>query len=236
MNERKPKGATRYCDIEHPEIAKLASKISNQARSERDTALRCFLSLRDGVRFGIDLVRRRASETLSQGYGACYNKSLLLTALLRACGIEAELGTIPLHRTFIRPYVGLNYLLINSPFHHGLTRVRLGGTWMWVEPTLDRPTYEALFRPMDVRWGIDWDGETDADFLYQEHVLGPPRVCEDIDHAIGTNLGNRLLPDPLAAAWNRRINRRAWRRLHSASKPSEKKSVAAVSDRCHSGS
>ncbi len=112
----------------------------------------------------------------------------------------------------MKPYIGLQCLLVNHPFHHCLVQVGLDGRWSFAEPALDRKTYENLFRPLGVKWGIEWN-EGRQDLLYQESLMGEPAIHEDIDRIIGRNVGNSILPAPLARLLCKRINRKAWRRI-----------------------
>lgn len=203
---------THYCDADHPLVRQRAAELARRADGPEQLARETFLYVRDRIPFGFDLIRVRASETLAKGFGACFNKSLLLTALLRANCIPARFCTVPVDRWFMKPYIGLQCLLINHPFHHCLVQVRLGETWSLAEPTLDRATFEALYRPLGVDWGIEWSAER-QDRLYRESLLGEPVVHRDVDLIIGRDVGNRLLPAPLARALCRNINRTAWRRV-----------------------
>lgn len=204
--------ASQYCDVDHPLILERAHTLALEAESPDQVADNTFRWVRDQIPFGFDLIKVKASETLQKGYGACFNKSLLLVALLRANGIPAWFCSVPVSRWFMKPYIGLQCLLINNPFHHCLALVSLGGQLSFAEPTLDRGTYESLYRPLGVNWGIDWrPGQ--PNFLYAEHLMGEPQVHRDIDQAINQNVGNTLLPAPLARAMCRRINRKAWAKI-----------------------
>ncbi|MCB2188411.1 MAG: transglutaminase family protein [Deltaproteobacteria bacterium] len=203
---------THFCDLEHPAIRRQAAALANQAATPEDLARRTFRFVRDQIPFGFDLVQVQASETLAKGYGACFNKSLLLVALLRANGIPARFGSVPVSRWFMQPYLGWLFRLINHPFHHCLVQVWLDGAWSLAEPTLDQATYDALFRPLGVPWGIEWSAAR-QDRLYGEHLMGEVTIHPDLDQAIGDDVGNSLLPDSLARALCRYVNRRAWGRI-----------------------
>lgn len=204
--------STGYCDFNHTEIRKRADLIAKDAEDVNRVASLSFTWVRDRIPFGFDLVRVKASETLRKGYGACFNKSLLLVALLRANGIPARFCSAPVNRWFIKPYIGLQCLLINHPFHHCFVQIGLNDRWSFAEPALDRKTYDALFRPLGVKWGIEWDA-ANQDRLYLESLMGEPVVHEDIDRIIDMNVGNAILPAPLAKMLCKRINRKAWRRI-----------------------
>jgi hypothetical protein len=43
--------------------------------------------------------------------------------------------------------------------------------------------------------------------------MGEPVIHDDLDKAISRNVGNTILPAPIALALSNRINQRAWKRL-----------------------
>lgn len=202
---------TFYCDHDHLGIQEAAADL--RAGEEDPVAItrRSFYFVRDRIRFGIDLYQRKASETLKRGYGACWNKSLLLVALLRCNQIPARFGSVPLRRDFIKPAIGAWHWLVNNPYNHCLVHVYLDGRWTVLDPVLDKGTYETSFLPLGVAWGIDWNGKDDVR-LYTESVIGPTTMRLDIDAAINTKAGNTEMPQYFAIAGNWFINRTAWKR------------------------
>ena len=204
--------ATSYCDLNHPAIQARAEKLAQEADDPYQLALGTFRWVRDQIPFGFDLIRVKASDTLQKGYGACFNKSLLMVALLRANKIPARFCSVPVSRWFMKPYAGLQCALINDPFHHCLVQLKLDGQWSFAEPTLDQKTYDALFRPLDVKWGNDWNKEQ-QDRLYLDHLRGEPKLHPDIDRIIGRNVGNALLPAPIARFFSNRVNQKAWSKI-----------------------
>lgn len=203
---------TRYCDHDHPAVRERAGILASSGQNATDVALATFLWVRDQIPFGLDLVRVKASETLHKGYGACFNKSLLLVALLRANAMPARFFSVPVSRWFMKPYIGTQCLMLNNPFHHCLVQLQLEGRWSWAELTLDRATYEALFLPLGVGWGIEWSPQR-QDRLYLESIVGEPEYHHDLDQAIEGNVGNTILPAPLARALCSHTNRKAWGKI-----------------------
>lgn len=201
--------ATHYCDFDHPAMRERAALLAENSGSPYQTARNTFLWVRDQIPFGLDLIKVKTSDTLQKGYGACYGKSLLMVGLLRANHIPARFCSAPVSRWFMKPYMGMWAALVNDPFHHCMAKLNLDGEWTLAEPALDQKAYSALFRPVGVEWGIEWDADT-QDRLYLEHLRGDPVEHPDIDQAIGRNVGNTLMPDPIALAFCRRINRKAW--------------------------
>ena len=198
-----------YCDFDHPTVSRLARHLANDEPDPLRVTLSTFKYIRDNIRFGFDLDRVKASETLAKGYGACYNKSLLLVALLRSNKIPARMAYNPLKREFIRPALGEACQTLTETFNHCFAQVQLYGKWVAVDATLDTSTYQKLFKPHQVSWGIDWDGKKDMQ-LYSEHIAGPEVVIEDIDAAIQQNVGNVLPPPSEAEAFFGPANQQMW--------------------------
>ncbi len=87
---------TFYCNYNHKAIQATAEELSRGTSDLAELAKRMFKYVRDNITFGCDLYKVKASDTLEKGFGACWNKSILLVALLRCKKIPAELGSIPL--------------------------------------------------------------------------------------------------------------------------------------------
>ena len=201
---------TYYCDYDHPDIQKIAAILRSEGDDQVSITMQTFKYVRDKIAFGFDLFRTKASDTLKCKYGACWNKSLLLTALLRCNQIEAHFGSIPLKRTFIRPAIGSWHWLANSPYNHCVVHATINSRRIILDAVLDKQTYEAFYAPLNVEWGIDWNGEEDVR-LYTESVLGPPVMYQDIDKILDKKVGNIELPEPLAKIGNNIVNRRMWK-------------------------
>jgi transglutaminase-like putative cysteine protease len=203
---------SRYCDCSHPDIKAVATDLKRGEENPLIVATRTFYFVRDKCLFGFDLFNRKASETLQRGYGACWNKSLLLIALLRCNQIPARLGSIALKRTFIKPAIGRWHWLANNPYNHCLVHAYLNDRWIILDVPLDKGTYDTFFRPAGVKWEIDWNGKDDVR-LYTESVAGPTIVYFDIDNAIKKKVRNLELPILLASIGNRYVNRILWKRV-----------------------
>jgi transglutaminase-like putative cysteine protease len=198
-----------YCDFDHPAVAGLAKDLASTAPDPARVTLAAFNYIRDNIRFGFDLVQVKASETLAKGYGVCYNKSLLLVALLRSNKIPSRMAYYPVNREFMRPAMGEACQTMTETFNHCFTQVLLNGEWVATDATLDTATYQKLFKPYPVSWGIDWDGKKDMQ-LYTENIAGPAVVIEDIDAAIQQDMGNVLPPPAEAEAFFGLANRQMW--------------------------
>lgn len=202
---------TYYCDHGHPDIQEIAAELKSEDKNLLTIARRTFYFVRDGFPFGFDLYQRKASETLKRGYGACWNKSLLLVALLRCNQIPVHFGSIPLKRDFVQPAIGGWHRLANSPYNHCLVHAFLNNRWTLLDVPLDKKTFNALFLPLGVSWGIDWNGKEDV-HLYRESVVGSPQIHPDIDATLNQKVGNTELPKCLALIGNRFVNIRMWKR------------------------
>lgn len=198
-----------YCDVDHPAIVGLAKDLAKGEPDPANIALTAFKHIRDNIRFGFDLVQVKASETLAKGYGVCWNKALLLVALLRSNDIQARMAYQPVKREFMRPAMGDACQTLTETINHCFTQVQLNGNWVTADATLDTATYTNLFMPHQVPWGIDWDGKVDTQ-LYSEHIAGQVVVVEDIDAAIQQDMGNVLPPPAEAEAFFGSANQQLW--------------------------
>ncbi len=198
-----------YCDFDHPAVSSLAKDLANDESDSVMVTLSIFNHVRDNIRFGFDLVQVKASETLAKCYGVCWNKSLLLVALLRSSKIPARMAYNPVQQEFMRPVMGEACQTLTETINHCFTQVQLNGKWVAVDATLDASTYQKLFKPHQVSWGIDWDGKKDMQ-LYTEHIAGAIVVIEDIDAAIQQDVGNVLPPPSEAEAFFGAANQQMW--------------------------
>jgi len=221
MDKRsEPLASTRYCDHDHPLIRRTAERLQVPESTRLAVARNSFFFVRDSIVFGFDLFQQKASETLGLGYGVCWNKALLLIALLRANGIPARFCSIPIQRTFIRPAIGAWHRLANDPYHHCLVLADIDDRPVLLDAVLDRRTFDAFFRPIGVDWGIDWNGKDDMR-LYSESVAGEIHVHDDIDATLDRRVGNKELPRFFARIGNRLVNRQMWKKVGIRPNPPE---------------
>jgi transglutaminase-like putative cysteine protease len=200
---------TFYCDFSHPAIEKLANKIAGEDTDRRKITETTFKYVRNNVRFGCDLVKVKASETLTKGYGVCWNKALLLVALLRRNGIPARMGYNLVKREFMKPAFGEEYKTLHNTENHCFTLVNLNNEWVAVDATLDPRTYEKFYAPTGVTWGIEWNLQ-DSMHLYTENIVGPIRYFEDIDAALKNDVGYAMpLPAEADSVFGP-LNQRMW--------------------------
>lgn len=200
---------TLYCDFSHPAIAALAEKLAAGETEPRKITAAIFQYVRDNVRFGCDLVQVKASATLAKGYGACWNKALLLVALLRSNRIPARLAYNQVKRDFMRPPLGEACDTLHETEKHCFALVWLDDKWTAVDATLDAGVYQKFFTPQQVAWGIDWNGQEDMR-LYTENIVGPVEFFADIDAAIQQDVGYAMPAPADAAAFFAPLNKRLW--------------------------
>ncbi len=206
---------TYFCNYSHKEIRSIANDLVKASKVPNDLTKDIFMFVRDKIIFGGDHWQVKASETLKKGYGACWNKNLLLIALLRYYKIPSRLKANPMKNDFMKPAMGAAYLTVSSPFYHCFTEVYLDGRWIAIDPTLDKNTYNTFFMPRDVDWGIDWNGASDM-LLYTESVAGPVESYTDIDQALLFNLNSHFLfrheSRFVLKLWLKFGNKKMWRK------------------------
>ncbi len=184
---------TDYCDYSNDEIKKVAKNFLKYKQNKRELVTKIFLFVRDDIIFGGDRWKVKASDTLKKGYGACYNKNLLLVALLRYHGIPSQLCANPMSKDFNKAAIGSGHITMSTPFYHCFTKVLIKEKWVNVDPTLDKKTYNTFFASLNVDWHVDWDGYSDMRLYNIETIIGEPKIYDDIDSALKTNLNSHFL-------------------------------------------
>lgn len=208
--------STRFCDCQEPVIQNLAEEIAGASEDPREKAINCFLYVRDKIAFGFDPWQINASETLQKGYGMCSNKALLLVALLRSLGIPSRLAWIRLNRHFLKPAWGFPWTYMIPPTaKHVIAQVLLDQKWIALDLTLDKTTYEKLYKPAGAQWGIDWDGKEDC-LVFQDHLIGPVEPISDIDSALLKDAGNWTPPAFISQPFFKMMNRITWKKAGTA--------------------
>ncbi len=206
---------TYFCDYNHNAIRSMANDFVQASKDPIEQTKNIFMFIRDKIIFGGDHWQVKASETLQKGYGACWNKNLILIALLRYYKIPSRLKANPMKNDFMKPAMGASYLTVSSPFYHCFTEVYLDGRWIAIDPTLDKNTYHTFFMPRNVDWGIDWNGTSDMR-LYTESIAGPAESYTDIDRALIFNLDSHFLfkyeSRLILDVWLKLGNKKMWRK------------------------
>jgi transglutaminase-like putative cysteine protease len=207
---------TDYCDYSNAEIKKVARTFLKFKKNERELVTKLFLFVRDDIIFGGDRWRVKASETLNKGYGACYNKNLLLVALLRYHGIPSQLCANPMSKNFNKPAIGYGYITMSTPFFHCFTKVLVDKKWVDIDPTLDKTTYDTFFAPLNIDWSVDWDGHSNMRLYNKEAIIGDSKTNIDIDRNIKRNLDSHFVfryePESFISFWMFYGNSMMWKK------------------------
>ena len=210
---------TYYCDFSNKEIEKVARKFLEYKQNTRELVTKTFMFVREKIIFGGDRWKVKASETLKNGYGACYSKNLLLIALLRYHGVPSKLCANPMPKDFNKGPMGFGHITASTPFYHCFTKVLIDGKWGDIDPTLDKNTYNTFFAPLNVGWNIDWDGYSDM-LLWKGIAIGDPKIYDDIDSALERNLNSHFLfryePEFLLSFWLSMGNSMMWKQTKNS--------------------
>ncbi len=203
---------TVFCDINHTAVSGLAKKLAGDEKDRGKITQAVFKHVRDNIRFGFDLVQVKASQTLEKGYGVCWNKALLMVALLRANQVPARLASNSVQREFMKPVMGDACQTLPETINHCFAQVQMDSDWVCVDATLDAATFEKFFVPYGVAWGIYWNGTQDLR-LYTDHIVGPVESIEDIDAAILQDVGNVMPPPAEAELFFGSVNQQMWQAI-----------------------
>ena len=189
---------TYYCDFNNPVFRNVPIKHS---KSLRAASIEVFLFVRDSFPLCADSLKTKASETLKKKYGACWNKALLMVALLRKYSIPSRIVKHPLKKDFLKPILGNDFLFINNPYYHCFVQINIDGNWIFADPSLDAKSYEKLYLPLGVKWNINWDGKSDH-VIHNDKIVGRVEQLDDIDKSFNSGLGNRSTPGFLIPFFN----------------------------------
>src|SRR5258706_10067252 len=128
----------RLDDKSHAAVANLANEIRKSNRGRDAQLVAAIRFVQDDIRYlGIEMGRgshepRQPAAVLSQRYGDCKDKALLLAALLRELGIEAYPALV---NTKLRAHLD-GFLPSPFLFDHVITQVVDGGKTYWIDGTL----------------------------------------------------------------------------------------------------
>lgn len=175
-------GATRYIDIDHPDIRARARAITAEGGDDKQRAQAIFAFVRDAVPFGFSsgFWDQRASQVLKSGRGFCNTKSTLFVALLRAAGIPARQVFVDIDVAVLGGVIdpGTPYV------DHSYVEVFLDGAWRATDAYIvDRALFGvARKRVIEsgrvLGWGVhatgscEWNG---VDASFAQYNLNDPR-------------------------------------------------------------
>ncbi len=150
-----------FINSDAPSVITYAKQHSAGAKDQRDTAMRLYGAIRDGIIYDpyVDLAdpaNYRASGVLAAGRAFCIGKSALLAACARVVGIPARTGYADVrnHLTSPRFYEKIK---TDKFIWHSYTELYLSGRWVKATPAFDRVLCERLGLKT-----LEFDGETDS--------------------------------------------------------------------------
>jgi transglutaminase-like putative cysteine protease len=162
-------------DRDHPAVQAFARTHTAGASDAVQRAVRLYDAVRDGIyydpyRIDLSVEGLSASRALSQGYGWCVTKAVLLAAVCRAVGIPARIGLADVRNHLsterLRTAMGTDIF-----YGHGYTSLWLQGRWVKATP--------AFNLSLCVKFGLyplRFDGSTDS--IYHPYDLEGRRHME----------------------------------------------------------
>jgi hypothetical protein len=139
--------ATQLLDFENPRLVVLVEERGWRTLKEYEKIGAIYDYVRNEIALGYnesDAIP--ASQVLQDGYGQCNTKSILLMALLRACGIPCRLHGATVHKRLQKGVItGIAYRLAPREIIHSWVEVFHQGTWISLEGViLDTAYLQAL--------------------------------------------------------------------------------------------
>jgi hypothetical protein len=127
--------ATSLCDVDHPQLQRLAARLMRASRASTAEAILHFIRPMP-YRFGP--WQERASSTLARGTGMCTTKANLQVALMRLCGLEAGFAEIGMPTSQLGQLMPDAWRRLQRPVvRHYFAAVKLGGRWHAVDASND---------------------------------------------------------------------------------------------------
>lgn len=141
---------TRLLDFDRPVISNLVQAQDWMRLPERERIGAVYDFVRDRIAFGYSKSDNLpASRVLSDGYGQCNTKTILLMALLRACEIPCRFHGATIHKRLQKGIVSrLFYGLAPSNIIHSWAEVLHQGRWVALEGVILDLAYLSGLRAM----------------------------------------------------------------------------------------
>ncbi len=168
---------TLVIDSDHPSVQAFAFETVGPVSQPREQAVLLYQAVRDKFRYDpyrIDLTTRgmSASQVISQGFGWCIPKAVLLAAACRVVGIPARVGLADVRNHMstarLREKMGTDVF-----YRHGYTAIHLNGQWVKATPAFNIELCQKMrLHP------LEFDGT--ADSIYHPFDLDGQRHMEYI--------------------------------------------------------
>lgn len=165
--------STLFLDFGHPAFDVFLEGVP-QNLDPKETAIALYYKVRDTFLYDpyhLDLRHDalKASSVLSKKRAWCVEKSALLAAVARKCGIPSRLGyAIVTNHIGVEKLIG--YLRREEIVFHGYTELWIDGRWIKCTPAFDQRICRISGVPP-----LNWDGETDS--MFQAYA-GDQRLME----------------------------------------------------------
>lgn len=150
-------------DFESLEIQQIISEFKTEKLNNKQKAIEIYLKVRDNWRYNpykisFDEESYKASTIAKKSEGHCIDKSIILTACLRALNIPARL-----HLAKVKNHIGVERLIekfgTNELTPHGMVDIFINGKWLKVSPAFNIE----LCNKYNIA-PLDFDGENDSVF------------------------------------------------------------------------
>jgi len=173
--------ATKYCDLENPEILNQTNRLISSNDSHIANSIRIFNWVRDEVKYAFDYWNVKASETLKKMRGICANKANLQIAMLRNAGIPAAYGLFRIKKEALKPIAHKEiYYLSADIIMHVYCRVFLNGKWISADATVDKELFDAAYLNVTGWEYRDWNGHEDIQ-MSSQYVVEDIGIFANID-------------------------------------------------------
>jgi transglutaminase-like putative cysteine protease len=152
---------TRFIDSDHPAINAFAAQHIAATDRKEEAAVKLYYAVRDGFKYDpyrieADPDTFKASVVLSQGYGMCITKAVLLAACARSVNIPAKLGFANV-RNHLSTERMRQALQTDIFYWHGYTLLYLRDRWVKATPAFNIELCEKFsLKP------LEFDGKNDS--------------------------------------------------------------------------
>ncbi len=156
MTEKRYLLETELLDFSSPRINALVEERGWNRMCASDALSSVYSFVKDEIPFGYNRDDAlSASEVLSDGYGQCNTKAVLLMALLRACSVECRIHGFTIDKRLQKgAMTGIVYALSPKNVFHSWVEARLDSRWYILEGViLDRAYLEGLRRRFPLHSG-----------------------------------------------------------------------------------